>query len=123
MAAVNGTTERYLIQQALNYTASEVHANFGPLFGPLSEEGKAAQIEKLGKKFEYIQKHVLKGDFLVGDKFSIADSYLYIVLGWGRWVGVDLSPYPAVKAYWERIDKLPNVVAAHAKIATNPSRT
>jgi glutathione S-transferase len=102
-----------------------VHANFGPLFGPLSEEGKAAQIEKLGKKFAFIEKDLLtgagKGQFLVGGKFSIADSYLYIVLGWGRWVGVDLSAYPAVKAYWEGIDQLPQVVAAHAKIATNPS--
>ena len=123
VAANNGTSERYLLQAALNYTASEVHANFGPLFGPATPEVKAAQIEKLNKKFTYIQDHMLKGDFLVGDKFSIADSYLYIVLGWGRYVGVDISGHPALKAYWERIDQLPVVVQAHAKMATNPAST
>ena len=104
-----------------------MHASFGPLFGPISDEGKAAQIEKIGKKLAFIEKDLLsgpgKGKFLVGNKFSIADSYLYIVLGWGRYVNVDLSPYPLVKSYWEGIDQLPEVVAAHAKIATNPSST
>ena len=126
MAADYGTSERYLIQVALNYTASEVHAAFGPLFGPTTPEQKEAQIEKLNKKFAYISEHLLAGgknSYLVGGKFSIADAYLYIVLGWGRWVGVDLSPHPAVKAYWEHIDQLPQVVAAHAKMATSPSST
>ena len=99
-----------------------MHANFGPLFGPLSEENKAIQKEKLAKKFAYIEEHMLRGgNFLVGNKFSIADSYLYIVIGWGRYVGVDLPA--GLKKYWEHIDQLPVVVAAHAQMATNPARS
>jgi glutathione S-transferase len=109
---------------ALNYTTSEVHANFGPLFGAITPENKALQIEKLHKKFEYLAAHSLKNtDFLVGNKFSIADSYLYIVLGWDRWVGVDLAAFPTLQTYWNRVDQLSVVKEAHAKMATNPSST
>ena len=109
---------------ALNYVASEVHANFGPLFGPLSAENKAVQIDKLDKKFKYITEHMLNGqDYLVGNKFSIADIYLYIVLSWGQWVGVDVSAYPTVHKFYQRIAELPAVKEAHAKMATSPSST
>mmetsp|Transcript_3020 Transcript_3020/g.7005 ORF Transcript_3020/g.7005 Transcript_3020/m.7005 type:complete len:205 (+) Transcript_3020:55-669(+) len=123
VAAENGTSERYLIQNALNYVASEVHASFGPLFGPLSEEAKAAQIVKLGTKFSFIEKNLLGGQFLVGGKFSIADSYLYICLSWAAYLGVDLAGYPKVQAYFAGIHALPQVAAAHALMATNPSST
>ena len=111
---------------ALNYTASEVHATFGPLFYGPTPEQKEVQVAKLNKKFAYISEHMLAGgnnQFLVGGKFSIADAYLYIVLGFSRFVGVDLSPHPVVKAYWEHVDQLPQVVAAFAMMATKPSST
>jgi glutathione S-transferase len=57
----------------------------------------------------------------VGDSFTIADAYLYIVLSWTSIVSIDLTPYPKVKAYFERIGALENVKAAHARIATNPA--
>ena len=101
-----------------------MHASFGPLFYPSGPEVKAAAVEKLNKKLEFINKQVLKDrSFLVGDKFSIADSYLYIVLSWAPYVGVDLSPFPVVKAYFERIGALPVVQEAHVKMATKPSST
>jgi glutathione S-transferase len=114
-----------LTQNCLNYIASEVHASFGPLFGPLSPEAKAAQIEKINKKLEYVQNTLLKDNktYLVGDKFSVADSYLYIVLSWPKYVGVDLTPFPGLEAYAASIGKLPAVVEAHAAMATNPART
>ena len=101
-----------------------MHASFGPLFYPIGPEVKAAAVQKLNKKLEFINNQVLKDrSFLVGDKFSIADSYLYIVLSWSPYVGVDLSPFPVVKAYFERIGALPVVQDAHAKMTTKPSRT
>ncbi|KAJ1442224.1 hypothetical protein B484DRAFT_318183, partial [Ochromonadaceae sp. CCMP2298] len=120
VAAENGTSERYLIQNALNYVASEVHASFGPLFGPLSEEAKAAQINLLGKDVRVAVKDgemSVPGLFLVGGKFSIADSYLYIVLSWPQYVGVDMGGYPLLQAYSAGIAALPKVVAAHALMA------
>ena len=39
------------------------------------------------------------------------------------YVGVDLTPYPAVKAYFDGIAAHPAVVAAQARIAENPATT
>eukprot|EP01032_Pedospumella_encystans_P008187 gene8187-9746_t len=124
IAATNGSKERYLTQNALNYLASEVHVSYGPLFYGLEGEAKGAQIKKIGTKFDYITKNLLNGhQYLVGDKFSIADAYFYIILSWSGYVGVDLTPYPKIKAYSEFIGSLPFVVAAHAAMATKPSST
>jgi hypothetical protein len=36
---------------------------------------------------------------------------------------VDLTPYPKVKAYVERVGALPQVKAAHERMATKPTHT
>lgn len=113
--------DRYLTMNALNYIASEVHTTFCPLFGTLSEENKAAQIDKLNKKFAFLQNYMIKGQYLVGDKLSIADFYLYIVLGWADFLHIETSAFPAIKTYWEGIDRLQVVKEAHKKMATNPN--
>ena len=61
--------------------------------------------------------------FLVGDAFTIADAYLYIVLSWAGYVGVDTAAFPAVKAYFDGIAALDFVKAAHAKMAEKPAST
>ena len=101
-----------------------MHASYGPLFYGLEGEAKEAQIKKIGTKFDYITKNLLNGhQYLVGDKFSIADAYFYIILSWSGYVGVDLSAHPEIKAYSEFIGAQPFVVAAHAAMATKPSST
>ena len=123
IAPTNGTSERYLLQNTLNYLASEVHASYGPLFYGLEGDAKEAQLKKVSSKLEYIAKNVLKGHYLIGDKFTVADSYFYIILSWSGYVGVDVTSHPSIKAYSEFIGALPTVVKAHALIATNPSST
>jgi len=121
VAPPNGTTGRYLVQNALNYVASEVHTSIGGLFNPtLHDEVKAAYRARAALKIKYLEEHFI-GDkaFVVGDSFTIADSYLYIVLTWTKYLGVDLTP--KVAAYVTRIAALDNVVKAHARIATNPA--
>ena len=113
------------MQQALNYVASEVHTSIGGLFNPAhTEETRAFTTKLAAKRLTYLENELLKGKrFLVGDSFTIADSYLYIVLSWTGYVGIDLSPYPTVKAYYEGIGALEGVRAAHALIATSPAYT
>ena len=57
MAPVNGTSGRYLVQNALNYIASEVHPNIGGLFYPgLPADVQALLKERAAKKLEYLEK-------------------------------------------------------------------
>jgi len=49
---------------------------------------------------------------LMGDGFTVADGYLFTLLGWCRMTQVDLSKWPTLTAYVERIAGLPAVHAA-----------
>lgn len=115
LAPANGTNQRYVLQNHLNYLASELHASYGPLFNPtLSAEAKAAQQAKIATKLAYLESMLGEKHFLLGDVFSIADSYFYIIMSWSGYVGVDLAPFKKLAAFNERVKALPGVVAAHA---------
>ena len=124
LAPAPKTTERYQVQAALNWTASELHAASGPLFNPaISAEVKAFCLDRLKAKYTTLNDLLLKGGkkFLAGDKFTVADSYCYIVCSWSGYLGLDLAAYPNVKAYFDGIAALPNVKAAHAAMAAEPA--
>ena len=101
----------------LNFLASEFHACFGPLFGPLSDEAKAAQKAKLATKWTLAEQ--LLGDkvFLGGAQPDVADLYLYVMIGWAGYVGFDIAPFAKLRAFQERVGALPKVVEAHAAMS------
>jgi glutathione S-transferase len=118
------TPARYQVQNALNWVASELHASVGPLFVPtLSAEVRAWCKTRAEGKFQTFNDLLLKGGkkFLVGNAFTVADSYAYVVSSWTPYLGIELAAYPAVKAYFDGIAALPNVVAAQARMGTAPA--
>jgi glutathione S-transferase len=48
----------------------------------------------------------------MGDKFTVADAYLFTVLRWSPRVGVDLSKTANVVAYMDRVAARPRVQEA-----------
>ena len=125
IAPANGERDRYLVQQSLNHTASEIHTAIGGLFNPAhNEHTKAFTNTLIERRLTFLENNVVNGrTFVVGDSLTIADLYLYIVLSWTPYVGVDLTPYPAVKAYFEGIRDNEAVKAGHAQIVANPTST
>lgn len=47
----------------------------------------------------YIEDNALTGPFVMGDKFTIADPYLFTVCSWLEGDGVDVSAYPKITAF------------------------
>jgi glutathione S-transferase len=112
LAPPAGTLERYRLQEWLNYISSEIHKGFGPFFNPLaSEELKSATRSRLSKRFGFAGNALEGRDYLLGDTFTVADAYLFIMLRWTRFYGIDLSPWPALGAYFDRIAARPAVIA------------
>jgi glutathione S-transferase len=108
-----GTLARYRLMEILNYISSEVHKSFAPLFNPASSaEVKSAALESVGKKFDWLSGHIGSNKFLLGDNFTVADAYLFTILGWTRHVGVDLTKWPALEAYQSRVGHRPKVQEA-----------
>ena len=110
LAPKAGTMERYRLQEWLNYITSEIHKSFSPLFNPAStDDAKAAAKTYLDKRFGYVAKQLEGKSYLMGEKFSVADAYLFTVANWGQWVGVDLGQWPNVKAHHARVAARPKV--------------
>jgi|TARA_R100001244_G_scaffold86820_10_gene66516 glutathione S-transferase len=101
-----GTLARTRLLEYLNYTGSELHKAFGPLFSKSTDAEKEQAKANVGKKFDYVEDLLRDGrEYLVGNNFSVADSYLFVVSNWSNFVGIDLKKWPSLAAYVDRVSK------------------
>ena len=113
LAGAAGTMERYRIQEWLNFTTSELHKTFGPIFRPTTPDAfKDISRANLGKRFDWIDQQLAGKQYLMGDKFSIADAYMFTVMRWSPRVNIDISKWPNIKAYVDRVAARPKVQEA-----------
>ena len=112
LAPTHGTLERYRLQEWLSYISGTLHGNFSPLFNPAADTAaKEAARTILARKFDYMVTALQGRDYLLS-QFSVADAYLYVVLGWAPHVGVDLVKWPQLIASRAKISARPAVQAA-----------
>ncbi|MEN9456224.1 MAG: Glutathione S-transferase, partial [Pseudomonadota bacterium] len=115
LAPANGTLDRTRLQETLNFISTEIHKGFSPLFNPAAPaEWKTVVRDNLGKRFDYLSTWLDKQPYLQGETFTVADGYLFTVLGWCRWVDIDLGKWPVLTAYCARVAERPKVQAALA---------
>jgi glutathione S-transferase len=108
-----GTMDRYRLQEMVGYINSELHKTYSPLFNPATtQEQRDERIAYLHKRYDFIDKRLNGHDYLVGDRFSAADAYLFTVTNWAGHVNLDLSKYPHLLAFQKRIGARPAVQAA-----------
>lgn len=108
LAPKNGTLERYRLQEWLNYIATELHKGYAGMAKKPPEE-RQALVDSLSKKFTFVNGHLQKNAFLLGERFTVADAYLFTVLSWSPARGMDLAQWPALKSYFEKISARPAV--------------
>ena len=108
-----GSFERYRAQEWLNFVATEIHKNFTPFFMPdTSEDLKTAARTRIGKKFDLISETLKNQTFLTGTTFTAPDSYLFTMLTWAPKCGFEMSKWPALTAFYERVKSRPAVTTA-----------
>ena len=114
LAPAWGTLERYQLIDTLNYLATEVHKRvFLPIFSPAAPEAsKTAAKALLEPTLDYLAKRLGGRDYLVGDKFTVADAYLVTLLNWYGFVGCDLKKWPTLNAYHQKHLARPSVAKA-----------
>ena len=113
LAPANGTMERYRLIEWITFISSEIHKGFGPLWNPSTPDAvKAATKEKLATRFAYLDKILAAQPFLTGSTFTIADAYLFTVVNWTNYHHVDLSPFPHLQAFQNRVASRPKVQEA-----------
>ena len=113
LAPLPGTMERYRLLEWLGYINSEIHKNYSPLFNSAtSEETRREKIDYLRKRYDLIEQRLATNSYLLGEHYTVADIYLFVVTNWAKAVKVDLSDFPNLLAFQKRVVARPAVQAA-----------
>jgi glutathione S-transferase len=114
LAPPPGTLERARLQEHLNFIASELHNAFTPLFNEKAVDGeKSAAPDRIARRLDNVESMLADGrPHLLGEAFSVADIYLFVVAGWTIPTGIGLDRWPHLRAHFERLAARPAVQAA-----------
>jgi glutathione S-transferase len=107
-----GTLERYRLQEWLTFINGEIHKTFGPLFHGATGDERKKTIETIERKFAFAGKALVGRPYLVGDAFTAADAYFFVMLTWAKKMHITLSP--ALAAWFDKVAARPKVHAAMA---------
>jgi glutathione S-transferase len=110
------------IQSFNSYLCSTVHVAHAHRMRGYRWTDDPAAIVALQKKvpqtvtacFEMIERHMLRGPWLMGDTYTIADPYLFTLSQWLEGDGADLARLPRVIEHRARMAERPNVKKAIA---------
>lgn len=113
LAPAPGGLARARLQEWLNFIGSEIHAGMNPLFdGELPEALKTRFRNQVGKRLAQTAPALERSSHLLGEGFSVADAYLFTVLGWTQRLGIELARWPALARFVERVGARDSVRAA-----------
>ncbi|MBU6374986.1 MAG: glutathione S-transferase family protein [Bdellovibrionales bacterium] len=114
-----GSPDRAETLAWLSFVAADLHKSYSPLFGLQAispSESTQSEVREWAKKnvhqhLAHVDAHLAGRDYLMGKTFTIADCYLFTVVGWSKWVGVKMDAYPNLNAYQDRVYQRPAVQA------------
>ncbi|AWB22225.1 glutathione transferase GstA [Methylobacterium currus] len=116
LAPPSGSLDRVRLQEWLNFITSEIHAGPSPLFDrTLPEFVQDALKARLSRRLAVIEAQLANRPYLMGARFTVADAYLFAVLGWMPVFSIALDRWPALPCYIERIRARPSVMRALAR--------
>jgi glutathione S-transferase len=105
LTAKAGTLARTRVQEHLNYIGTELHKAFSPLFSSTAtDEQKEAGKRVVAQKMDYVNGVLSDGrEYLVDNRFSVADAYLFVVANWSNFTGIDLNRWSHVADFVKRV--------------------
>lgn len=110
-----GSLARYRVMEWLSYISSDLQKGFAPLFNPeTTDETRITVHANLAQQFDFLVAQLSRTEYLAGDRYTIADAYLFTVLSWASFVEIDLGEWPELGEFLKRIAARPAVRAAMA---------
>jgi glutathione S-transferase len=111
LAPTAGTMARARVNEVLNFTGTELHIAFGPLFNPASTDAqKEAARQAVAGKLDWLEARLADGrSHLTGEAFTIADAYAFVVANWANFTGIALSRWPHLSGFMARVGARPAV--------------
>jgi glutathione S-transferase len=113
LIAAAGSKERYHAQEWLNFITSELHKSFSPLFRPNTPDAyKSIARDNIASRFGFVDKHLADRPYLMGDRFTVADAYLFVMLNWAKALSIDVEGWQNLVKYRDRVAARPKVQEA-----------
>lgn len=110
LAPAPGTLERYRLMEWLNFIATEMHKQLGALYNPkITPEWRENQLALFGRRCDFLEEQMGTKTYLMGDRYSVADAYLFTVLNWTHFLHVDMDKWPTLRGYMARVAERPAV--------------
>ncbi|MCK1274279.1 glutathione S-transferase C-terminal domain-containing protein [Bradyrhizobium sp. 61] len=124
-----GDPDRYRLQEWLSFIGAEIHKAFlFPTFWYKDDGSLAKPRARITQTLSVPSAHLADREFLVGDRFTVADAHLAWALLLLRPAGVDIAQWPSLSAYLARMQARPTVREAIATemelrktVAANPA--
>ena len=69
-------------------------------------------LEAVGKRFDFVVESLADKPYLTGERFTIADAYLFTIVNWHKFLKFDIARWPALQQFQARVAARPNVQAA-----------
>lgn len=114
LAPAAGSWDRVRLQEALSFISSELHKAFSPFFHGEAQGERRAPAEALLKRrlgeVEQMLGH--ENPYLLGDRMSVADIYLFVVLNWTGFIGFSLQGWPRLYDFMSHMGAHGSVRAA-----------
>ncbi|MBL4630544.1 MAG: glutathione S-transferase family protein [Paraglaciecola sp.] len=105
----------FRVNEWMSYFSSEIHKFYTLLFWDIDLKAKREVSRRILEKFKFVEKALEGKEFLVGNKFSLADIYLYIVIRGVGLINFDATKFPNVSNFKARFESRPTVQEALAR--------
>lgn len=107
-----GSMEHYRLEEWLGFITTELHKSFGPFFQGGTETEKRKSKDKILKRLAYADEQLKGRNFLMGDRMTVADAYLFVMLTWAKKQKFDLARFANLTAFFDRMSGRPSVQRA-----------
>jgi glutathione S-transferase len=113
----HGTFEYAQALNWLSFVAADLHKGVGALFGipSITQDAKIqgvvreSMLKKANEYLNYLDQSLNGKNYVMGNDFTAADSYAFVVCGWTKWLEIPLTSFKNVEAYLARVAARPAV--------------
>lgn len=113
LAPPGGSMARTRLHEALHYLGTDIHRGYSPLLRrDTPEQTREERRTSLRRHYAVLDAQLSRSRFLLGDRYGVADAYLFALTRWAELIRLDLSEFTHLQAFQRSVAARPAVVAA-----------